>query len=204
MKNSVVAWVAALLILLELVLVLSSWVLSAMMTWPIHSLLSSEGIRWFLGNAHEMILSPVLVWILLSAIAYGLFVESGLGLHADGRREKVGLRTDGRRERMGRRVASIVLLIYVVIIISLVAVPHAILLSATGSLFPSPFSRALVPMIALGLIISSVAYGLTVRTLVSFSTIIAAAQKGLASAAPVLLIYILFIQFYESLCYVFF
>ncbi len=193
MRSSLISFLAALLIILEFVLVLLSWVFSATAIWQVRSLLSSEGIRWFLGHTHDMILSPALVWILFFAIAYGIFTESGFRLHAD-----------SRHERLGRHAVGIVLFLYLLIIGLLVAIPHAILLSSTGSLFPSPFSRAIVPMIAFGLLISSIVYGLAARSLVSFSAIIAAAQKGLASSAPILLIYVLFIQFYESIRYVFF
>ncbi len=193
MKSKAVVFLAALLIILELVLVLLSWVLSATTTWPVHSLLSSEGIRWFLGHAHEMVLSPLLVWIIFFAMAYGIFVESGFRFRAD-----------HRQERVGRNIALVVLLLYVFTIILLVAVPHAILLSSTGNIFPSPFSKAFVPMLSLGLLIVSVVYGLVVRTFTRFSAILEAARKGLAQASSILILYVLFIQFYESLCYVFF
>ncbi len=193
MKTKLIASLAALLIVFELVLVLLSWVLSATTTWMVHSLLSSEGIRWFLGHANEMILSPVLVWILLFSIAYGIFVGSGFHLHSE-----------NRRERTGRHIAIVVLLFYIFIVVLLIAFPHAILLSSTGNIYPSPFSKAFVPMLAFGWLLLGVSYGLSTRSFKGFTSIVEAAVNGLKKVSPLLLLYVLFIQFYESLCYVFF
>lgn len=193
MKTKPITILAALLIILELVLVLLSWVLSSTTTEPVHSLLSSEGIRWFLGHAYEMILSPLLVWLLFFAIAFGIYRESGFRWWSD-----------NRRERTGRNVAIAVLLLYVFVVLLLVAVPHAILLSSTGNIYPSPFSMAFVPMLSLAILICGVTYGLVTRSFNGFTAIIEAALHGLSTAAPLFLLYILFIQFYESLRYVFF
>ncbi len=193
MKTKPIAVLAALLIILELVLVLLSWVLSSTTTEPVHSLLSSEGIRWFLGHACEMILSPLLVWLLFFSIAYGIYRESGFRWWSD-----------NRRERTGRHAAIVVLLLYVLVVLSLIAVPHAILLSSMGNIYPSPFSMAFVPMLSLALLLCGVTYGLVSHSFTSFTAIIEAALHGLSMASPLILLYILFIQFYESLRYVFF
>lgn len=50
--------VCLLLCLAEVLLVILSWLLSAMRLDEVHSLLSSEGIRWFLGNFSSMLASP--------------------------------------------------------------------------------------------------------------------------------------------------
>ena len=59
------SWVALLLVVAELLLVLLSWLLSAMMTEGVRSMLSSEGIRWFFGSFSEVVQTPLLVWLLL-------------------------------------------------------------------------------------------------------------------------------------------
>ena len=65
----------------------------------------------------------------------------------------------GIRDRLALRVSSVFIVIYLIIIALLTLTPHAILLSATGDLFPSAFSRSLIPLIAFGIIMFSVTYG---------------------------------------------
>lgn len=108
------------------VLIILSWLLSAMGQEDVRSLLSSEGIRWFVGSFSAMTASPLLVWLLLLLSAAGCVRQSGVaslwGQH----------RSLTYRERIAFRVALFFLVGYVVIVGLLTLVPHAILLSATG------------------------------------------------------------------------
>ncbi len=64
---------AGVLVLAQLLLMLVSWIWSAAVPASgVRSMLSSEGIRWFFGHFAEMLATPLLVWILLLAAAYGL------------------------------------------------------------------------------------------------------------------------------------
>ena len=54
----------------QALLFLVSWLVTAMMPdTAVHSLLSSEGIRWFFGSFVGNVASPVLVWLLILAMA---------------------------------------------------------------------------------------------------------------------------------------
>ena len=66
------------LLVAHAVLIILSWLLSAMGQEDVRSLLSSEGIRWFVGEFTLMLASPLLVWLLLALVALGmaLFVMS--------------------------------------------------------------------------------------------------------------------------------
>lgn len=195
MKNSLRRWlgdVALMLIVAELVLVLLSWLLSAMMTEGVRPLLSSEGIRWFFSHFTDWMASPVLVWMLLLSMAYGSLVKSGVqSPHT-------------YRERFALRFALILLLIYTVLVLVLTLSPHAVLLSATGRLFPSPFSHAMIPIIAFGVLLLSVTYGLASGHFRSASDVLVSLSYGVAKSAPLYVLYVLLLQFYKSLCYVFF
>ena len=177
----------------EVVLVLLSWLLSATQTEGVTSLLSSEGLRWFFGSFVSMLVSKWLVWLLLLSMAGGCLWQSGL--------LKVSL--NGYRERIAFRTTLILFLLYVLIIVALTAVPHAQLLSATGRLFPSPFSRALVPVVAFGLLLHSAVYGWASGHFTSFADVIDSMSYGLQKAAPLFILYVVFFQFIESLCFVF-
>ena len=176
----------------QLLLVILSWLLSAMRLEGVRSLLSSEGIRWFIGEFTSILASPLLVWLFLILIAIGCVRSSGLSLRVRGYRDQVAL-----------RVALAFLIIYVGILCLLTLMPHAILLSATGELFPSAFSRALVPIVCFGLCLVSLTFGLMAGRLRSLADILEALSTGLRDGAPLLIIYILFIQFYASLRFVF-
>ena len=203
--------VAIFLLMAELLLFILSWLLSATRMEGVRSLLSSEGIRWFFGSFTEIVASPLLVWLLLGLCAWGCIQRSGL----------LSLFTSSPfhlftfspltshpspltyREKVALRVSLVFLVIYVVMIALLTLMPHAILLSATGSLFPSAFSRSLVPIIAFGLCLVSITFGLVSGRLRDIGDTFAALSSGIAQGAPLIILYLFLIQFYESLRFVF-
>ena len=189
--------VILMLLMAELLLFILAWLLSATRLEGVRSLLSSEGIRWFFGSFTEMVASPLLVWLLLGLIAYGCLKRSGL-LNITQSKFSISY-----RQRVALRVSLVFLVIYVVMIALLTLTPHAILLSATGSLFPSAFSRSLIPILAFGICLVSLTYGLVSGHLSSLGDILGALSSGIADGAPVIILYLLFIQFYESLRFVF-
>ena len=185
------------LLMAELLLFILSWLLSATRLEGVRSLLSSEGIRWFFGSFTEIVASPLLVWLLLGLIAYGCLKCCGL-LSITKSQGSISY-----RQRVALRVSLVFLVIYVVMIALLTLTPHAILLSATGSLFPSAFSRSLIPILAFGICLVSLTYGFMSGHLSSLGDILGALSSGIANGAPLIILYLLFIQFYESLRFVF-
>ena len=107
------------------------------------------------------------------------------------------------RDRMAIRMAGVALAAYIVIILLLTAMPHAILLSATGSLFPSAFSNSLVPVVAFGLVLLSVTYGVMAGRLHTLSDILDALSEGIRRGAPLFVLYVLAMQLVQSLKFVF-
>ena len=180
------------LLLAELVLIFVSWLLSATMTDGVRSLLSSEGIRWFFGSFVDVMASPWLVWLLIILIALGSLQRSGLFTMQRSYREKVAL-----------RAALLFLVLYVAVILLLTVTPNAILLSIKGSLFPSAFSRSFVPIVAFGIVLVSISFGVMSGRINSLSGVLEALSFGIGKGAELLVLYILFIQFYESLWFVF-
>ena len=189
--------VALIVLTAHAVLIILSWLLSAMGQEGVRSLLSSEGIRWFVGSFSAMTASPLLLWLLLVLSAAGCVRQSGvaalLGQH----------RSLTYRDRIALRVALFFLVAYVVVVGLLTLVPHAILLSATGQLFPSAFSRNLIPLIAFGVSLFCMAFGVMAGRLQSLGDILHSLSFGIARGASLVILYILLIQFYESLRFVF-
>ncbi len=81
--------------------------------------------------------------------------------------------------------------------------PHAALLSATGQLFPSSFSRSCIPAIAFCVMVDAVIYGILAGKLRSLDDVVAALTRGIASAAPLILLYVLGAELAASCAYVF-
>ena len=203
--KEVVGVVCFALVISQLVLVILSWLLSAMRLEGVRSLLSSEGIRWFIGSFSSVIGSPLLACIILCLIALGALQKSGfVSLFTN----HSSLFTNHHslldyRSRVALRVSLAFLVIYIAIICLLTLMPHAILLSATGSLFPSAVSRALVPIIALGVCLVSLSFGMVAGHLRSPSHILSALTFGIEKGAPIIILYLLAIQLYASLRFVF-
>jgi aminobenzoyl-glutamate transport protein len=185
-------YLALALVLAQLLLMLVSWIYSAAIPASgVRSLLSSEGVRWFFSTFSSVLATPVLVWLLLLAAAFGCLSRSGL---------LTFWRSDSSRRPL---LASLsVLLLYVVIVLLMTVVPHAVLLSASGRLWPSPFSASLVPLVAFGLLLVAIVYGVLSGRFRSLSDVWESTVYGLRQSAPLLLFYILAAQLLSSLLFV--
>ena len=199
--ETIAGWIAVTLIALLLILILLSWILNASSSAPtVNSLLSEEGIRWFIGQFTKFLSTPALIWLLLLSIAWGTYRESGIGTAMQ---MMINGKKVSYRQRFSFRVSMIICLFLVIVIILLIAVPHAILLSSTGTLFPSSFSAAIIPIIAFIITVVSVSFAIMVgkvKKVVAFMHTLAA---GLADTLPLWVLYILFMQLYQSLRFVF-
>ena len=210
--KSKLGWTVLMLVTAQLALILLSWLITAAFPeLPIRSLLSSEGVRWFFGSFTANQLTPLLAWFITAAMAVGACVRSRLWaafctkmsglLH---RRDS----TDGRqglhnRERIGLRLALAEFMVYVVIMLLLTVVPHAILLSVTGELFPSAFSSSLIPSLSFVLIVMSLSYGVASGTVDSVARMHRVLVGGLEAGARIVPAYVIGVQLYMSLLYVF-
>lgn len=191
MKRSL-PYIALTLAVGELLLVLGSWILSAALPMSgIRSMLSGEGIRFFLGHFADLLATPLLVWLLLLAMAYGVVLRSGI--------------ISGARSFRSSRARLIALLFaaaYLAVVLSMALVPHAVLLSASGTLWPSPFSASLVPLTAFGLAMVAAVYGIVAGTITSLADIYESFVDGLRRAAALLPICILLVLICESLYFI--
>ena len=171
--------------------ILVSWLYSA--AYPVsgvRSLLTSEGLRWFMGHYADMLAKPLLVWLLLLSMAYGCLTKSRL------------LRFGHTyRESRARLMTLFLLLLCVALMALLTLIPHAVLLSVSGDLWPSPFSKSLIPSVAFIVVILSAFYGIIAGYYNTVSDIYEALLHGIRQGAPLLLFYLLIAQLYLSLSY---
>ena len=193
--NKLAAALAGVLVLAQLLLMLVSWIYSAAEpSSGVRSLLSSEGIRWFFGQYTEVLLRPELIWLILTSMAAGVMWRSGL----------LGRGDQNYRRAFALRVSLVILVFLLFLCMMLVFIPHAVLLSSTGQIWPSPFSRALVLLLSLIAILTATAYGLISRNFLSLTDICTSLIWGIERSASLFLLYVLVFHFYESLRYVFF
>ena len=199
MKSKLFAHIALVLVILELCLVPSSWVLSVLLPESgIRSMLGSEGVRWFFGRFDDFISGRTLAWLLLMAITVGCVRAGGL-VEVICRRSCLL----HYRERTARRFVICLSVAYVAVYAMLAFMPHAVLLSVSGCLFPSPFSASLVPVSAFGLCLVSIVCGIVSGRFRSVTDVYASLFQGIEHAAPLFLYYILLTQLYYSVLFVF-
>lgn len=180
---------------LQVLLVLASWLVTAVMPeTSVRSLLSPEGIRWFFGHFTENMAQPLLVWFVLLYVAFNAYRRAGL-------QHVMSLLLKGERLMLRQRSALWLVLLVVVavvaIVVTLIILPSSILSSVTGSLFPSSFSSAFIPLVAFIVFIGSVTYAMATGQFRNF-------RRPYQSRFSIwLLVYILSMQFYQSLRFVF-
>ena len=212
MRNKL-GYIVLVLLVSQLALILLSWLVTAAFPeLPMRSVLSSEGIRWFFGSFVSNQLSPLLIYFIMAVMAVGACVRSRLydTLRETLSNTRSSLTTSSNhqhkvhyREKVGLRIALVEFIVYVIIMILLTAIPHAILLSVTGQLFPSSFSSSFIPSLSLIIIIMSLTYGVASGTIDSVAKMHKVLVGGLEVGSRLVPTYVVGIQLYMSIKYVF-
>ena len=197
MKHKIFASSIFIFIVLQILVILGSWFVTVMFpTLPVRSLLSSEGIRWFLGQYTSNLASPLLVWLVLAGMTYGALRSSGLS------RAIMHFSNISYRQLFALKVVVAELIFFAIVLFLMTFLPQAILLSVTGELFPSSFSRSLIPFICFLLTLFSITYGLINASFTSLTDIFCSLTSGITAISPWLVIYVFVIQLYYSILFV--
>lgn len=195
--NLNITFITCSLLLFQIMVVILSWMIKTIYPdFNGRSLLSGEGVRWFLGNFTNNVASNILVWIILIGLSWGSIRASNI-LQVFKRSHTLSY-----RERLGFRVVLIEIMIWGIVIVLLSFIPHAAMLSITGQLFPSSFSKSIVPLIAFIALFSSITYGLIIGRLRKGNLIIEALSNGIKQIAPYIIIYIILVQLIYSIKFV--
>ncbi len=196
--NRIFSVTALLVLLVQILLFVLSWIITA--TNPdldVRSLLSGEGLRWFIGGYVNNQTNFVLVWILLLSISLGAVKRSGLPQTI--RR----LRNLGFRERLALQFVFVELVLFLIILFLLTCVPHAVLLNVAGNLYPGSFSMGFVALLSFALCVFAVTYHNVVVNGFSLSEMFGLLTFGISVAAPLFVLYLLISCLYHSVCFVF-
>ena len=194
MKNKILAWLSVVLLIVEVVLVVGSWLYAALNPESgVRSLFSSEGIRWAFGGYIHQMQSPLLVWLILAGMAYGSLRHSRLSQSFFSSRY---------RQLVALRFSLGTLVLYLSFVAFFAFAPHAILLSVTGNLFPSAFSDAVIPLFCFGIILMSVVYGVMSGSFPSVPSVFNALVAGISAIAPIIILYLLTTHLIYILLYI--
>ena len=179
--KSKLGYIVLTLAIAQILLIFLSWLITAAaIDLPLRSLLST------------------------ASIAGGVFVHSKFYDALRNAFSKGRVNTElAYRERIGLRLALVEFLLAIVIMLLLTVVPHAILLSVTGQLFPSNFSVSLIPTLSFILLVMSLSYGVTSGTINSVQKLQEMLAVGLETTAKYLPIYVFGVELYMSVLYVF-
>lgn len=193
MRSKTFAYIASALFASEFLLCLFSWFLSVLCPeCGIRSIFSGEGVRWLFGHYVDFLASSTLVWLLLVSVGYGCLYDSGI-VHLFQKRNHLQY-----RERIGVYFIVVIAAILSCGVFILAFIPHAVLLSVTGCLFPSSFSAALVPILSFCVCLLSVVYGIVSGKYQSACDVYRSLFIGIEALAPLFLLYILIQQLYCS------
>ncbi|EFM02873.1 MAG: ABC transporter substrate-binding protein [Hoylesella marshii] len=189
----------ALCVLYAFVILISWVVASSMPQLPLRSILSSEGVRWLFGHFTSNISGSMLAWLLLIAVAYGVIKDSGMvaSVILLLARKKLPY-----RHLLALRFVAGLLMVLIAILVLLTCIPHAILLSVNGHLFPSSFSRSLIPILCFIGTVSAVTFGLVCGRYTSLVQVFRALIYGITAFSPTFFIYILVAQLYYTILYI--
>ena len=193
-----IARFALMLGVFQLIAVLGSWIFKAVNPeLPLRSLLSAEGIRWMVGSIGDNLAGRGLVWLLLGSMAFGSVKFCGI-LDVPRKWKAMSF-----WDHFGLMVALAELLVIVVLTLLLTVLPHAVLLGVTGNLYPSSFSKSLFFIVCLSVCFISVSFGVVSSRLRSLEEVCDCLVAGIAYTLPLWLIYVLAIELYASLQFIF-
>ena len=192
------AYTCLVLFVLQIAVVMGSWVASVL--YPelaIRSMFVGESVRWFWSTLADNMSSTILVWLLLSGAMTELFVGGGLS------KAIVSYKQTTDYERMALMVVAWELVAMFIVLFLLAFVPHAVLLSALGTITPNSYLESFVIMLILGVCIMSLTYGMVTGRYASFVDAYGAAASGVATTAPLVIVYLLAAELYCSVVWVF-
>lgn len=192
------AYTCLVLFVLQIAVVMGSWVASVL--YPelaIRSMFVGESVRWFWSTLADNMSSTILVWLLLSGAMAELFVGGGLS------KAIVSYKQTTDYERMALMVVAWELVAMFMVLFLLAFVPHAVLLSALGTITPNSYLDSFVIMLIVGVCIMSLTYGMVTGRYASFVDAYGAAASGVATTAPLVIVYLLAAELYCSVVWVF-
>lgn len=182
------------LVVTQLMIILLSWLLSAALPdLSVHSLLSSEGIRWFFGQFSNNIATPLTAWLIVAVIAYGCLSSCGI----------LDLKHPlDFRQRIAIRFVVFEIIVFVAIILLLTLIPHAVLLNIDGDILSGSLANSIIPYFSLAVCVTSITYAYLSGRCDTKAELFDMLCEGNRQLSPLFIIYVLLTQLVYSVLYV--
>ena len=182
------------LVVAQLMIILLSWLLSAALPdLSVHSLLSSEGIRWFFSQFSSNIATPLTAWLIVAVIAYGCLSSCGI----------LELKHPlDFRQRVAIRFVVFEIVVFVAIILLLTLMPHAVLLSIDGDICSGSLANSIIPYLSLVVCVTSITYAYLSGRCNTKAELFDMLCEGNRQLSPLFIIYVLLTQLVYSVLYV--
>ena len=191
---------SVLFFMLTLGVALFSWVGSIYGVGHVQSLLSAEGVRWWMGNVMSNYLqTPALGVVLVLMMGLGVVVQSGLW-NAMKRFFQPGTLLS-RKERRALMFGLGVLSVYALLIVVSILLPWNIAQGVIGGWLHSPLFKGLVYVFSLGIGLSGLVYGYASDTFLRFSDVFEAMSLLVARYASFFVMLFFLAQFFASMTY---
>lgn len=150
--RSVVRWTPIALLIAVVLVALFSWI-GSIYGLQVNSLLSGDGIRWWVMNFIPNVSNAPFAYIIVGLMSAGVLKESGL-LHAFGRNASLKC----------RRALSLSLLVFGLLCLTvaiMTVLPGAVLRNSFGSVTDSPFTCGLFGVVCAVVLVVCNVYGLS-------------------------------------------
>lgn len=190
---------AFILLFLQVITILTSWIYGAL--YPqlnIRTLISAEGLRWYIGCMTDNIAQQPVAWIILLSMTWGILTQSCLPKSLC----KLKRGENNYMEKFALKISFWVFLSTIAIIIYLSATPHAILQSITGDVIPGSLSHGSIPILCVMVGITASVYGFLSGNFNRLSDLFESCAIGISIASRYWVLYLLFIQLYCSIKFV--
>lgn len=130
-----------------------SW-LGSVYGWGLRNLLCTDGIRWAVSSMVTNFTKSPLAETILLLLGCGVVIESGI-IRSFSKASRSSL-----KRRRALILTGVVFALFVVAVSLLTFIPHAVLLSAFGTIGESPFAQGLLGLFFMGCMITGCSYGL--------------------------------------------
>lgn len=190
------AYALLFLLIAQPIVIVLSWMFNAFFPQAgIRSLITSWGMRWYIGHFVDNVRIPFLVWAILLSMAFGAYHVSGLHHAVVSLFKRQPLKD---KQPLALRITALVMLLLAVTVFFLALQPHALLHNVSGGLFPSSFSEFLIPLLALIIMTGSLCFAFVSGWLDSAEKFYQLHVNGIKHIAWLFPLYILAAQLYAS------
>lgn len=201
MRDRGFSYICFALAIAEIIVIVGSWVVGVLMPDSgMRSMLASDSIRWFFSNFTSFVSGKVLAWILLLSMAWNSVKACGIFSKCHSINDRHSQLTINDKVAMACSVVALCFCVAVVLLLT--AVPHAALLSVSGSLYPSPFSKSFVAIVSFIAIFTSIVYGVMSGRYHHVADVFVPLRVGVAKSAWLVVIYIFAAQLFYTLLYI--